>query len=118
VDFVATLLRLGGNMRLRLGLSCLIVIALGWVLYSLNAARLEREAFAVDINSKMESQVVATGLWGKTLALQTPDGWNDPVSCSGWVSEILHEKEQEPVRAVLRRHGFTEISCLNVKGAL
>jgi hypothetical protein len=106
-------------MRVRLGLIVLLIFSVGCVLYSLNEGRRERERYVEDLNSGLhDSQLVTVGLLSRTVAIVTPPGWEDRPSCTGWVGAILHEKDEEPVRRVLKQHGFVEVQCGQVKGDL
>jgi hypothetical protein len=85
-------------------------------MHSWDKERQSREDFANMVTAKSDYQFVVWGWDSRSFAIVTTD--SDPVACGGFVSAIIHEKEDEPVRTALAHEGFKRISCGDVTANL
>lgn len=65
--------------------------------------------FAAWVTERSDYEFVVSGWDSRTFTIVTTD--TDRVACDGFVTGILHDKVQDPVRAALIHEGFKDISC-------
>jgi hypothetical protein len=99
-----------------MAIGALLLSGTGWFLHSWNDARQSREDFVAAVTAKSEYDYITTGWNSRTFAIVTVD--MDEVACDGFIGEILHDREDEPVRAALRKQGFDAVACGDRKGKL
>jgi hypothetical protein len=68
-------------------------------MHRLDGQRRAREDFAAWVTERSDYQFVVSGWDSRIFAIVTTD--TDRVAFDGFVSGLLHEKDQEPVRAAL-----------------